>query len=170
MMAIALAETAYARMYQWTEPESGSTQLSGKPPVWYRSDVAGPRVFVFENGRLVDDTAVEVDDDVRERMRQQAFILVEEDRQKASEKMVKSQELKQKFVKEKPSKTEQATRETMEQEPSREELAAEASIIEEHLDNEDENQDNSENKLDELRAMIEEWEKAQTESAKKALE
>jgi len=42
-------------------PTTGSVQLSGTPPAWYRSDVAGPRVQVFESGNLVDDTAIVVE-------------------------------------------------------------------------------------------------------------
>jgi hypothetical protein len=51
-----------ARMYQWNDPATGTTQLSGAPPAWYRSGETGPRVFVFERGRLIDDTGVAVDE------------------------------------------------------------------------------------------------------------
>lgn len=44
------------RMYQWTDPSTGRTHFSGRPPHWYRKG-DGPRVLVFEDGRLVDDTA-----------------------------------------------------------------------------------------------------------------
>lgn len=56
-LLLLMAATAWARMYQWVDPRSGTVQLSGSPPAWYRAAKAGPRVFVFENGRLVDDTA-----------------------------------------------------------------------------------------------------------------
>jgi hypothetical protein len=50
--------TCAARMYQWVDPHTGRTHMAGKPPGWYRSsDAHGPRVLVFENGKLVDDTA-----------------------------------------------------------------------------------------------------------------
>lgn len=62
-----------ARMYQWINPASGRTQLSGKPPTWYRGKTEGPRVFVFENGRLIDDTAREVSETERQSLRTQAF-------------------------------------------------------------------------------------------------
>jgi hypothetical protein len=62
-----------ARMYQWINPASGRTQLSGKPPAWYRGKTEGPRVFVFENGRLIDDTAREVSETERQSLRTQAF-------------------------------------------------------------------------------------------------
>ena len=61
-----------------------------------RSAAGGASVFVFDNGRLIDDSSVSVSDEVRQSMRQQAFILSEEDRKKDKEKIAKSQELKQK--------------------------------------------------------------------------
>ncbi len=64
---------AQARMYQWVSPNSGRTQISGKPPAWYRSGLTGPRVFVFENGRLVDDTARALSEAERAAMRDAAF-------------------------------------------------------------------------------------------------
>ena len=62
-----------ARMYQWLDPDSGNVQLAGKPPAWYRSDRNGPRVFVFENGELVDDTAIDVSEAHRLQLRSDAF-------------------------------------------------------------------------------------------------
>lgn len=52
-----LSAPASARMYQWIDSATGTVQLSGSAPAWYRNARPGPRVFVFENGRLVDDTA-----------------------------------------------------------------------------------------------------------------
>lgn len=51
------AGSAAARMYQWVDTQTGTVQLSGSPPSWYRGKQPGPRVFVFDNGQLVDDTA-----------------------------------------------------------------------------------------------------------------
>jgi hypothetical protein len=82
------ASQAEARMYQWVSPETGSIQLSGAPPAWYRSGGDGPRVFVFENGRLVDDTAVPVPDFQREQLRADAFIGAETLARGASEKQL----------------------------------------------------------------------------------
>ncbi len=62
-----------ARMYQWVDPRSGTVQLSGAPPAWYRGSQAGPRVFVFENGRLVDDTARVVEPAQAAALRASAF-------------------------------------------------------------------------------------------------
>lgn len=60
-------------MYQWTNPATSTIQLSGTPPAWYRGNVKGQRVFVFENGRLIDDTAIDVSDLQRQALREAAF-------------------------------------------------------------------------------------------------
>lgn len=64
---------AAARMYQWVDPTTRTVQLSGTPPPWYRSEKPGPRVFVFEHGRLMDDTSVTVSEAGRLVLRAQAF-------------------------------------------------------------------------------------------------
>lgn len=63
--AVVCAGHAEARMYQWSNVVTGTVQLSGSPPAWYRSTTPGPRVFVFDNGRLIDDTAVTVSHEQR---------------------------------------------------------------------------------------------------------
>jgi hypothetical protein len=68
-----LAAPAAARMYQWHNPATGTTQLSGTPPAWYRSGDPGPRVYVFENNQLVDDTGITVSDEQRAALRDEAF-------------------------------------------------------------------------------------------------
>lgn len=55
-LLLAGSSAANARMYQWVDAQTGTVQLSGSPPSWYRGGEPGPRVFVFENGRLIDDT------------------------------------------------------------------------------------------------------------------
>ncbi len=62
-----------ARMYQWVDPGTGTTQWSGRPPAWYRGSQRGPRVLVFDGGRLIDDTARRVPDAERDMLRTQAF-------------------------------------------------------------------------------------------------
>ena len=162
VILLLFSEGIYARMYQWLDADTGSTQLSGKPPVWYRGTVSGPRVFVFDNGRLVDDTAIQVDDDVRQQLRQKAFILAEEDKQEAKKKIAKSLELKQKYVKEEPRILDKGKIEEPEEvpldidEPAGDEVTANAESEEASIENE-------------LRKMIADWEKAQTESAKRAI-
>lgn len=153
-----------ARMYQWVEPGVDTTQLSGKPPAWYRSTAGGPRIFVFENGRLIDDTGIEVSNEVRQRMRQEAFILAEEDRQKAKEKIVKANEMKQKFQKEDSKETES----TVEDEQDLPELSTDTLFAKEEK-NENQSSD-SDVDIEQLRKIIADWEASQSESARKALE
>ncbi|MCC7412687.1 MAG: hypothetical protein IT495_13810 [Gammaproteobacteria bacterium] len=61
------------RMYQWIDARTGTTQMSGRPPAWYRTERPGPRVFVFENGQIIDDTARTVETDERAALRAQAL-------------------------------------------------------------------------------------------------
>jgi len=162
---------AEARMYQWTEPGVETTQLSGKPPPWYRSTEGGPRVFVFDKGRLIDDTAVEVSDEIRQRMRQEAFVLVEEDRQKALEKMAKAEEMKQKFKKKKSDSEEQSSHVEKEEKTSVVDVITEALFPEKDQEaNKDDKSGITDKSIEELRAVIADWEKSQTESARQALE
>ena len=72
---------ASARMYQWQDPQSRSMQLSGVPPAWYRSPEGGPRVRVYEGGRLVDDTYIQLSDEQSATMRELAFKALQEERQ-----------------------------------------------------------------------------------------
>lgn len=67
------ASLAETRMYQWVDPVTGTTHLSGRPPAWYRAGDGGPRTFVFEDGRLVDDTARALPEDARRALRERAF-------------------------------------------------------------------------------------------------
>ena len=57
VLLVLLPGPVLARMYQWVDAQTGTVQLSGAPPAWYRSSAPGPRVFVFEDGRLIDDTS-----------------------------------------------------------------------------------------------------------------
>ena len=86
-----------ARMYQWIDPDTGTTQLSGKPPAWYRSAENGPRVIVFEKGRVVDDTNISVSDSLQEELRRQALTKAVEDKEKASQMAKQAAELKSKL-------------------------------------------------------------------------
>lgn len=73
LLAFALCAGAQARMYQWVNPANGRVQLAGQPPGWYRGADVGPRVLVFENGTLVDDTALPVGEAQRQELRAAAF-------------------------------------------------------------------------------------------------
>jgi len=82
-----------ARMYQWVDPESGTTQLSGKPPPWYRSGDRGPRVYVFDNGKVIDDTGIRVSDSERERLRHEALLSAEQNSLQVQEKLLEAKRL-----------------------------------------------------------------------------
>jgi len=66
--------SAQARLYTWVDPETGTKQMSGLPPAWYRSSEPGPHITVYENGRQIDDTSMETTVSERQRLRQQALI------------------------------------------------------------------------------------------------
>lgn len=86
---------ASARMYQWSDPDSGRTHFSGEPPAWYRSDANGPRVFVFERGQLVDDTGVAVSAERRRTLRQQALVKAADDQEAARQRTEQSAALRE---------------------------------------------------------------------------
>ena len=46
-------------IYSWREPDTGAQRTSNIAPPWYRPDaeVAGPRVIVRLNRRVIDDTS-----------------------------------------------------------------------------------------------------------------
>ncbi|HSR62130.1 MAG TPA: hypothetical protein VLN56_01840 [Gammaproteobacteria bacterium] len=151
-----------ARMYQWTDEDTGTTQLSGKPPAWYRSDQGGPRVFVFEKNRIIDDTAIEVSDGERERLRQEAFLKAEEDRAAAREKAMAAEELKSSLKKDRLLQEETAA--MVGEEPEEimpEEEAAETEMVEMPADDQT---------LEEMRELIHEWEEQQAREARQKLE
>ena len=75
LCGISLSNTSQARMYQWIDPNTGTTQLSGKPPSWYRGTQKGPRIYVIEKGRVIDDTGIKLVDEERRRLREEAFSL-----------------------------------------------------------------------------------------------
>lgn len=155
-----------ARMYQWVEPGVETTQLSGKPPAWYRSANGGPRIFVFEKGRLIDDTGIEVSEEVRQRMREEAFILVEKDRQKVKDKMAKAEEMKRKLNDEESSDEIDGDEVSEDEDSSALELITDALFPEEQK-----SEDKADNKnFDELRKIIADWEASQSESARRAIE
>lgn len=83
---VCLAVTpAAARMYQWRNPATGTTQMSGTPPAWYRGTDRGPRVFVFDNNQLIDDTGIAVSEAQRAALRAEAFGVANEQARAAAE-------------------------------------------------------------------------------------
>jgi len=73
LLILGVSVGSQARMYQWISPTSQQTQLSGIPPAWYRSEAGGPRVQVFEQGNLIDDTKIALPPSQREDLRDAAF-------------------------------------------------------------------------------------------------
>jgi hypothetical protein len=149
---------AYARMYQWVDPDTGTTQLSGKPPSWYRSTANGPRVFVFENGRLIDDTGISAPAEENERLRNIALLKAEQDVQTA---MVKLQQAsQQKAIMELQGRGSEQAEETMTV-PSRQTPVAEQSPPEPV---------NTGPTAEELRALIDQYEQLRTQDARQLIE
>lgn len=74
LLAVLFASfAAQARLYQWVSPQTGNVHFSGAPPAWYRSGKPGPRVLVYDNGYLIDDTAIALPARRREALREEAF-------------------------------------------------------------------------------------------------
>ncbi|MEX2516804.1 MAG: hypothetical protein WD572_07865 [Gammaproteobacteria bacterium] len=150
-----IAPVAAARMYQWQDPDTGTTQLSGTPPAWYRSNAGGPRVFVFEKGQLLDDTARKLPEDERKALRQQALIQVEEDLEAARTKAEEAERLRSEFTP--PVGRDEALNET-EPEPVAEARSAAPETAD---DNESEVQDVSDEQIEQMRELIRQWEASQ---------
>ena len=81
LLLLLLSTSAGARMYQWQDPNSKSVQFAGVPPAWYRSSAGGPRVRVYEGGKLIDDTAIRLSSEDDKSMRNMAFRALTEERQ-----------------------------------------------------------------------------------------
>lgn len=148
---------AEARMYQWVDPDNGVTQLSGKPPVWYRSREGGPRVFVFENGKIIDDTGRSVSETKRESLRQQALLKAEDDKELARKKLLDAKRLQamlnpstdkeqDAIVEDKPE-PEKNTKKQKQPPPATEQET-----------------------VDKMKALIQEWESQRTQSARKLIQ
>jgi len=144
-----------ARMYQWVDPDSESTQLSGRPPVWYRSADGGPRVFVFENSKVIDDTGIAVSDAERERLRQQAFLRAEEDKVLAREKLLQARKLNAVLLQNKQAKAASTEEAAPAWEDIPEEAPEDKTVSTEELST-----------VEQMRELIAEWENATTEKAK----
>lgn len=150
-----------SRMYQWTDPDTGTTQLSGKPPAWYRSAENGPRVIVFEKGKVIDDTGITVSDQTREELRRQALARAVEDKEKARQMAVEAQELKSRL-------DTQSSEGYVEPVSSREretELPDTAARTPEPVPDQAEQPVYKELTEDDLRALISEWEQQKTQQS-----
>ncbi len=150
-----------ARMYQWIDPESGTTQLSGKPPMWYRSAQSGPRVFVFENSKVIDDTGIEVSDLESGRLRQRAFLQADEDRELAREKLLQSKRLDAALM----QKQAVIAKDEEQQKPMVEDFVDEE--VPEVLPAASNEEPTT---IEQMRKLIADWEKATTEKARGLLD
>lgn len=175
-LALVYCPVAEARMYQWIDPDSGTTQLSGKPPVWYRNNDKGPRIIVIENGKVVDDTSIKVSDDVREMLRQRAYMKVEKDQSTAMQKASEAEKFKSEFTgnQNDVSKNIQKQEATGKTEILLEDTTEEpVNIVEPATDvkeNEVSEQAAEEVTEEQMRARIQEWEDKRTDEARKLLE
>jgi hypothetical protein len=154
---ILAALPAQARMYQWVDPGTGTPQLSGKPPAWYRSPAGGPRVLVFERGRLIDDTAIAVSEPERELLRQAAFHpeTAGQETARSTPQEAGQPETAQPAFPEEPLPEEQLPQAAMDAERETQVPAATQALQEQY---------------EKMRALVSEWEKLQTELARSAIE
>ena len=72
-LLLSLCASAQARLYMWVNPATGSVEMSRTPPGWYRALRAGPRIQVYENGNIVDDTSIRVSPKQSTELRTVAF-------------------------------------------------------------------------------------------------
>jgi hypothetical protein len=163
LLLICSANTS-ARMYQWIDPDSGSTQLSGSPPMWYRSVEGGPRVFVFDKSKVVDDTGIDVSDEKRDQLRQHAFLRAAEDKAGAREKLLKAKNLnatllQKKKMEDAAQEKEQPVEEELPPAPQEELPPAPQEELPPVIVEEDSTQK-------QMKEIIDAWEKVKTEKAK----
>lgn len=154
-----IALSVSARMYQWTEPATGITQLSGKPPPWYRSAAGGPRVFVFENGRVIDDTGIQVSDTERQQLREKALVQALGDEKAAASELEAAERLKAEFRAPEPKPVAQVAPATPPVPAQDEEQAQAAKAPQGGTPSPTEEQ---------MRELIQRWEAVQAQAAKKA--
>jgi hypothetical protein len=161
-------QSVQAQMYQWADPESGTTQLSGKPPAWYRSAEGGPRVFVFNRGKIVDDTGIEVSDEQRISLRTKAFVEAEQDRSAAQQKLLEVAKLKAAMER----NSQKMPEEEMSEEDEPQLDLGDVMVMEEPDDAELIESDMSEEEqaIEKMMALIAEWEDKRTEEARAILQ
>ncbi len=70
-----LAIPVQAQVYQWKDPQTGSTRFSNTAPSWFRNSLAErstPRVRVYYYDSLVDDSGLSLEE--RQALRAQSAI------------------------------------------------------------------------------------------------
>lgn len=167
-----------ARMYQWVNPITGSSQLSGKPPTWYRSEKGGPRVLVFDRNKLVDDTAVAVAEEQRLELQRIAFDqpLTEKEKRQQQQEAVANIEQRIKDLVESPDMAAYLTSQGAVDSPA-DKLVNDVKTNEMGNVSAQADQDTAASKgesqderVERLKALITAWETNQTESAKSIVE
>lgn len=153
-----LSNVAMARMYQWVDPDTRTTQLSGKPPSWYRSGETGPRILVYEKGQITDDTGISLSVKESDRLRQEAMIDAEQDRVAAMEKLQQARQQKATldFQKHEEEVHADVVPATTEPQANTDAVAAAP--------------EDTGPAAEELRALIEQYEKTKTQNAKELLD
>jgi hypothetical protein len=146
-------------MYQWVDPDTGTTQLSGTPPHWYRSGEPGPRVYVFDAGRVIDNTAIKVSEAEETRLRREAVLEVERQQTAAREKQLEAERLKAAMMARAAER--EAEQAQIPAEPQADEI--EEDVVEEEPAVEGPS-------AEQMRALIDEWEQLRTEEAKSQLD
>ena len=106
LLLLLMSTAAGARMYQWQDPNSKSMQFSGVPPAWYRGFGGGPRVRVYDGGKLIDDTYIQLSAEDDKTMRDMAFRALE------SEQQLEAIKRAQRAARREQSRREQARRES----------------------------------------------------------
>ena len=153
-------------MYQWRDPDTGTTHFSGNPPAWYRSGENGPRVLVFEKGKLIDDTSIRLSEEANNELRLRAIARAEEDREIARQKAIAAEELKTRMEKSESDEliSLEEPAESLPAEPAPEELAQGDST-----QDAEETTDPAELTTEEMRELILQWERQRTEQAKQEI-
>ena len=149
-------------MYQWVDPETGTTQLSGTPPHWYRNGAPGPRVYVFDGGRVIDNTEIKVSGTEEVRLRHEAVLQVERDQAAAREKLLEAERLKAAVAARAAERKAESDAE-IPPEPQQETVAPE---VEEAQQAGMQTEGPS---AEQMRALIDQWEKLRTEEARSQL-
>jgi hypothetical protein len=154
ILLLSLAAPVAARMYQWVDPDTDTPQLSGKPPVWYRSREGGPRVLVFDRDKLVDDTGVAVSEPEREQLRQDALIQAERDQAALNERLLEAKRMQAVLDRNRPPEAEAPVEEAPPV-PAPEAVTAPAPAPQ------DEN-----STVEAMRALVEQWDARRTDQAR----
>ncbi len=156
LLLVSTTAAAAARMYQWQDPDSKSIQFSGVPPAWYRGPDGGPRVRVYEGGKLIDDTYVRLSPEDDRSMRDMAFRALQEEQQVEAIKRL------ERAARREESRREQAQREALKAQAKTEQsetTEAPPAVLPDSLDPE---------MVDRLKAIIAEYDRADTTGASRA--